>query len=144
MGFGVDDVFSHNNMCHLVSGAELCCDNELQVFSRGIDKDMVCLLAARASRLENQDAIDAAIVGMLADPKEARANITEVHFLPFNPVDKRTAITYIDSADGKWYRASKGAPEQVLLCSFCIWNFQHILPAVQSIISLAWFFLCRY
>lgn len=27
-------------------------------------------MAARASRLENQDAIDAAIVGMLADPKE--------------------------------------------------------------------------
>ncbi len=120
---------------------------------------MVCLLAARASRLENQDAIDAAIVGMLADPKEvrarfllsknylgrgdqvafsllfpqelfirlcisddlqARANITEVHFLPFNPVDKRTALTYIDSADGKWYRASKGAPEQVLPCPPCL------------------------
>ncbi|XP_028090385.1 ATPase 1, plasma membrane-type-like [Camellia sinensis] len=32
---------------------------------------------------------------MLADPKEARANITEVHF--FNLVDKCTAITYIDS-----------------------------------------------
>lgn len=43
---------------------------------------------------------------------QARANIEEVHFLPFNPVDKRTAITYIDS-DGNWYRASKGAPEQV-------------------------------
>lgn len=28
------------------------------------------MLAARASRTENQDAIDAAIVGMLADPKE--------------------------------------------------------------------------
>ncbi len=36
---------------------------------------MVCLLAARASRLENQDAIDAAIVGMLADPKEVRARL---------------------------------------------------------------------
>jgi H+-transporting ATPase len=31
---------------------------------------MVVLMAARASRLENQDAIDAAIVSMLADPKE--------------------------------------------------------------------------
>lgn len=31
---------------------------------------MVVLMAARASRTENQDAIDAAIVGMLADPKE--------------------------------------------------------------------------
>jgi len=27
-------------------------------------------MAARASRIENQDAIDTAIVGMLADPKE--------------------------------------------------------------------------
>lgn len=42
----------------------------LQVFSKGVDKEMVCLLAARASRMENQDAIDAAIVGVLADPKE--------------------------------------------------------------------------
>lgn len=107
-----------------------------------MDKDTVILLAPRAARLENQDAIDASIVNMLADPKEvdeilyslhgisyflchasnleqnlplvlqARANIKEVHFLPFNPVEKRTAITYIDS-DGAWYRASKGAPEQV-------------------------------
>jgi H+-transporting ATPase len=42
----------------------------LQVFSKEVDKDMVVLMAARASRLENQDAIDAAIVSMLADPKE--------------------------------------------------------------------------
>ena len=40
------------------------------MFTKGVDKDMVCLMAARASRLENQDAIDAAIVGILADPKE--------------------------------------------------------------------------
>ncbi|PNY04062.1 plasma membrane H+-ATPase [Trifolium pratense] len=87
--------------------------NKFVVFNNNMDKDMIVLLAARAARLENQDAIDAAIVNMLADPKEARANITEVHFLPFNPVDKRTALTYIDS-DGNFYRASKGAPEQIL------------------------------
>ena len=44
---------------------------------------------------------------------KARAGIREVHFFPFNPVDKRTALTYIDS-DGNWHRASKGAPEQVI------------------------------
>ncbi|KAL2661707.1 hypothetical protein AAZV13_03G219100 [Glycine max] len=90
--------------------------NLIEVFNRNMDKDTVVLLAARAARLENQDAIDTAVVNMLADPKEARANITEVHFLPFNPVDKRTAITYIDF-DGNFHRASKGAPEQILdLC----------------------------
>lgn len=45
-------------------------DLSLQVFADGVDKDMVVLMAARASRLENQDAIDAAIVSMLGDPKE--------------------------------------------------------------------------
>ncbi|KAL2479063.1 ATPase 9 [Forsythia ovata] len=90
--------------------------NLIEVFAKDCDKDMVILLGARASRVENQDAIDACIVGMLADPKEARAGITEVHFLPFNPVEKRTANTYIDS-NGNWHRASKGAPEQIIeLC----------------------------
>ncbi|RWW07411.1 hypothetical protein GW17_00029207, partial [Ensete ventricosum] len=113
----------------------------IEVFVSGLDKDSVILYAARASRVENQDAIDTSIVGMLADPKEvlmsmtspaslcrdrahgsssslrlqARSGIQELHFLPFNPVDKRTAITYIDS-NGKWHRSSKGAPEQVGRC----------------------------
>ncbi|KAL5065960.1 hypothetical protein RYX36_027697 [Vicia faba] len=91
--------------------------NLIEVFEKGVDKEHVMLLAARASRIENQDAIDAAIVGTLADPKEARAGVREVHFLPFNPVDKRTALTYIDS-NGNWHRASKGAPEQIMnLCN---------------------------
>ena len=40
------------------------------MFAKGVDADTVVLMAAQASRMENQDAIDAAIVGMLADPKE--------------------------------------------------------------------------
>lgn len=87
--------------------------NLIEIFTKGVDADTVVLMAARASRVENQDAIDAAIVGMLGDPKEARAGIQEVHFLPFNPTDKRTALTYIDS-EGKMHRVSKGAPEQIL------------------------------
>ncbi|GAA0165672.1 hypothetical protein Leryth_018616 [Lithospermum erythrorhizon] len=92
--------------------------NLIEVFDKGLDKEHVMLLAARASRTENQDAIDTAIVGMLADPKEARAGIREVHFFPFNPVDKRTALTYIDNNDN-WHRASKGAPEQILTLCNC-------------------------
>ncbi|KAL4300259.1 hypothetical protein AHAS_Ahas17G0183000 [Arachis hypogaea] len=44
--------------------------NLIEVFADGVNQDMVVLMAARASRLENQDAIDCAIVSMLADPKE--------------------------------------------------------------------------
>eukprot|EP00246_Nothoceros_aenigmaticus_P007628 TRINITY_DN2157_c0_g2_i1.p1 TRINITY_DN2157_c0_g2~~TRINITY_DN2157_c0_g2_i1.p1 ORF type:complete len:962 (+),score=189.36 TRINITY_DN2157_c0_g2_i1:359-3244(+) len=106
--------------------------NLIEVFGgKGITKDLVVLLAARASRTENQDAIDAAIVNMLADPKEARAGIQEVHFLPFNPVDKRTAITYIDG-DGNWWRASKGAPEQILALAS---NKNEIASQVHSFID---------
>ncbi|CAL8996670.1 unnamed protein product [Prunus brigantina] len=103
--------------------------NLIEVFAKGVEKEHVMLLAARASRTENQDAIDAAIVGMLADPKEARAGVREVHFLPFNPVDKRTALTYIDS-DGNWHRASKGAPEQILALCNCKEDFKKRVHAV--------------
>ncbi|GKB89640.1 ATPase 9 [Tanacetum coccineum] len=44
----------------------------------------------------------------------AQAGITEVHFLPFNPVDKRTEITYINQSRN-WHRVSKGAPEQIVI-----------------------------
>ncbi|KAI5348656.1 PREDICTED: plasma membrane [Prunus dulcis] len=97
--------------------------NLVEVFAKGVEKEHVVLLAARSSRTENQDAIDAAMVGMLADPKEARAGIREVHFLPFNPVDKRTALTYIDG-DENWHRASKGAPEQILTLCNCKEDFK--------------------
>ncbi|CAH8273019.1 unnamed protein product [Arabidopsis lyrata] len=91
--------------------------NLIEVFAKDFEKEQLLLLAARASRTENQDAIDTAMVGSLADPKEARAGIREVHFFPFNPVDKRTALTYIDG-NGNWHRVSKGAPEKILdLCN---------------------------
>jgi len=44
--------------------------NFSQVFNKEMDKDTIVLLAARSSRLENQDAIDNAIINMLSDPKE--------------------------------------------------------------------------
>ncbi|XP_050376167.1 plasma membrane ATPase 1-like [Argentina anserina] len=105
--------------------------NLIEVFAKDAEKDTVVLMAARASRLENQDAIDAAIVSMLADSKEARAGITEVHFLPFNPTDKRTALTYLDK-DGKMHRVSKGAPEQILNLA---WNKSDIEKRAHTVID---------
>ncbi|CAO2170944.1 unnamed protein product [Urochloa humidicola] len=102
----------------------------IEIFAPGVEKDDVVLFAARASRVENQDAIDAAMVGMLSDPREAREGIEEVHFLPFNPVDKRTALTYIDLANGSWYRVSKGAPEQILDLCNCGDNIKNLVHTV--------------
>ena len=70
--------------------------------------DDVILLAAYASRTENQDAIDACIVGAIGDPSRARAGIKLLDFKPFNPVDKRTEITYREESSGKLKRVTKG------------------------------------
>ncbi|GMH05709.1 hypothetical protein Nepgr_007549 [Nepenthes gracilis] len=47
----------------------------IEVYPRNVGKDALVLLVARASRVENQDPIDASVVNMLDDPKEARARI---------------------------------------------------------------------
>jgi hypothetical protein len=52
-----------------------------QVFANDVDQDNVILLGARASRIENQDAIDACIVGMLADPKEVMLQLRHANTL---------------------------------------------------------------
>ncbi|XLU33838.1 hypothetical protein S245_069904, partial [Arachis hypogaea] len=64
-----------------------------------------------------------------------RARIRDVHFLPFNSIDKRTALTYID-ADGNWHRASKGAPEQGTIFSlFMICERDDAKKMVHAIID---------
>ena len=70
--------------------------------------DEVILLAAYASRTENQDAIDAAVVVAIGDPARAREGIKLLDFKPFNPVDKRTEITYREESTGKLKRVTKG------------------------------------
>ncbi|KZT37013.1 plasma membrane H+-transporting ATPase [Sistotremastrum suecicum HHB10207 ss-3] len=70
--------------------------------------DDVMLLAAYASRTENQDAIDACVVGAIGDTSRARSGIKLLDFKPFNPVDKRTEITYREESTGKLKRVTKG------------------------------------
>ncbi|KAL7183575.1 hypothetical protein ACSBR2_025884 [Camellia fascicularis] len=50
-----------------------------KVFARGVDGEAVVLMAARASRVENQDAIDAAIVvGTLADQTSVLCDLQDL------------------------------------------------------------------
>ena len=58
--------------------------NLIEVFAKGVDNEHVLLLAARSLRTENQDAIDAAIVGMLADPNEVQSLFCFSTFFFFN------------------------------------------------------------
>ncbi|KAI8087624.1 uncharacterized protein B0P05DRAFT_531697, partial [Gilbertella persicaria] len=80
--------------------------------------DEIIQLSAYASRTENQDAIDFCIVNSLPDPKLARDGIDELEFKPFNPVVKRTEITYKRKSDGAVLRVTKGMSHTILdLCT---------------------------
>ena len=48
---------------------------------KDMDKDTLVLHAARASRTENQDAIDGSIVEMLGDPTEVCSSISSYALL---------------------------------------------------------------
>ncbi|KAH9912736.1 plasma membrane H+-transporting ATPase, partial [Fomitopsis serialis] len=68
----------------------------------------VILLAAYASRTENQDAIDTCVFGVLGDTSRARAGIKLLDFKPFNPVDKRTGSLTGRRALASSKRVTKG------------------------------------
>jgi H+-transporting ATPase len=78
----------------------------------GIPSDQVILNAALASRAENNDTIDLAVLGGLKE-KEALKSYKVVHFQPFDAVHKRTEAT-VKGSDGKEFKATKGAPQVIL------------------------------
>jgi H+-transporting ATPase len=79
---------------------------------QGVDADLVILSAALASRAEDQDPIDLAVLSGLKDRPQA-ADYTILHFQPFDPVSKRTEAS-IQSPEGEAFRVSKGAPQVIL------------------------------
>ncbi len=79
---------------------------------QGVDADLVILSAALASRAEDEDPIDLAVLSGLKDGGGV-ADYTITHFQPFDPVGKRTEAS-IQAPDGETFRVTKGAP-QVLL-----------------------------
>ncbi|KAF9947439.1 plasma membrane H+-ATPase [Mortierella alpina] len=83
-----------------------------------VSVDDIILFSAYASRVENQDAIDTCIVKSLPDPNLARAGIEQLDFIPFNPTDKRTQMTYRRLSDNTVHRVSKGMSSIILdLCT---------------------------
>ncbi len=80
-----------------------------------IPAEQVILYGALASRAENNDTIDLAVLGGLKD-KDSLKGYEVIHFQPFDPVHKRTEAT-INSADGNMFRVTKGAPQVILKLS---------------------------
>jgi H+-transporting ATPase len=78
----------------------------------GVSAERVILDAALASRAEDKDTIDLAVLGGLEDPG-ATKGYEVVHFQPFDPVHKRTEAT-VKGPDGKQFTVTKGAPQVIL------------------------------
>jgi H+-transporting ATPase len=78
----------------------------------GIAAVNVVLWAALASRAEDKDTIDLAVIGGVKDDKELKS-CQVLHFMPFDPVHKRTEAT-VKGPDGKQFFVAKGAPQVVL------------------------------
>jgi H+-transporting ATPase len=72
----------------------------------------VILFGALASRAEDQDPIDLAVLGGVKDDK-ALGSYKISHFQPFDPVHKRTEAT-VRTGGGHTFRVSKGAPQVIL------------------------------
>jgi H+-transporting ATPase len=77
-----------------------------------ITADKVILAGALASRAENDDTIDLAVLGGLKD-KQALKPYQVTNFQPFDPVHKRTEAT-VKAEDGSTFKVTKGAPQVIL------------------------------
>ncbi len=96
----------------------------------GIPADQVILCAALASRAEDKDTIDLAVIGGLKN-NQALKGYQVVHFQPFDPVHKRTEAT-VKAADGKQFQVAKGAPQVILAMST---NAGEIKPDVDKAVN---------
>ena len=96
----------------------------------GIPADQVILCAALASRAEDKDTIDLAVIGGVKDDKALKA-YRVTHFQPFDPVHKRTEAT-VKGGDGKQFFVAKGAPQVILQMAT---NADEVKPAVEKAVN---------
>jgi H+-transporting ATPase len=96
----------------------------------GIPADQVILNAALASRADNNDTIDLAVLGGLKDD-QALNGYQVVHFMPFDPVHKRTEAT-VKGPDGNQFKVTKGAPQVILELSA---NADDVISAVDKAVN---------
>lgn len=81
----------------------------------GTPKDELILTGSLASKLEDKDPIDLAVVNGLEDQNELD-KYEQVKFTPFDPVSKRTE-SEVRTPEGRTLHVTKGAPQVVIaLC----------------------------
>jgi H+-transporting ATPase len=78
----------------------------------GVSAEEIILTGALASREENKDTIDLAVLGGVKDKKQLEA-YRVTHFQPFDPVHKRTEAS-VTGPEGQAFKVTKGAPQVIL------------------------------
>ncbi len=96
----------------------------------GVSADDVILNGALASRADDNDPIDLAVLGGLPDGK-ALDGYDVGQFQPFDPVHKRTEATVTDK-EGTSFKVTKGAP-QVIMALATTTGTEN--PAIQAAIA---------
>jgi H+-transporting ATPase len=86
--------------------------------------------AALASRAENADPIDLAVLGGLP-PDSSLKDFQVLQFQPFDPVHKRTEAK-VSAPDGQVFRVTKGAPQVILAMAA---NAGEVAPAVDEAVK---------
>ena len=96
----------------------------------GVSADDVILSAALASRADDNDTIDLAVLGGLASDRTLAGYKVE-HFQPFDPVGKRTEAT-VKGANGSVFKVTKGAPQVILEL---VANTKEVTPTVDRAVN---------
>ena len=87
----------------------------LQVFEPvvydGFDAKDLLLHAALSTQVVHHDAIDAAVRSFYPDQKHLEDDFEVIHFVPFDPVSKRTIALVREKETNRVFRCLKGAPQ---------------------------------
>ncbi|ATQ67018.1 MULTISPECIES: plasma-membrane proton-efflux P-type ATPase [Methylosinus] len=100
------------------------------ILVQGQDAQDCILAAALASRAEDRDAIDMAVIDALAD-KHATNGYRLEKYTPFDPVTKRTEARLV-APDGKTLIVAKGAPQAIVQLASAS---PHVAAAVAAIVA---------
>jgi H+-transporting ATPase len=101
------------------------------LFEAGDAQELI-LAGALASKVEDRDAIDDAVLSGLQD-EQVLKGFEQQKFVPFDPVSKRTEAT-VDGSNGKVFKVTKGAPQVIMdMCAIDEQDRQRAQEAVSEL-----------
>ena len=119
----IEEVAGMDMLCSDKTGTltmnKMVLQDELPVFTPGIDRDDVLLASALAAKWREppKDALDTLVLN--AVDLDKCDNFQQIEYMPFDPRKKRTEATLRDMRDdpeagGQFFKVTKGAPHVVL------------------------------